>query len=109
MPGGPERSARSSFAICLALPGSGGIRRTQRDERPGADEFPRGSIRTEVLPAHDPCGEAQPPRVLAAEPGHHSHALVLGQEALLRCERLPPDLDLQRRADPDVADPVCVL
>ena len=100
---------RSSCTICMAFSGPGGIRRPERDKRPGADELPRGSIRTEILPTHDRCSEAQPPRVPTPEPGHHSHALVLGQEALLRCERLPPDLDLQRRADPDVPDPVGVL
>ena len=34
---------------------------------------------------------------------------ILRKEALLRCERLPPKLDPQRRTDPDVPDPVGVL
>jgi hypothetical protein len=37
------------------------------------------------------------------EAGQHGQAFVLGEEALLRDERLPPDLDLQRRVGADVA------
>jgi hypothetical protein len=36
-------------------------------------------------------------RALAPELGYYGQALILGQEALLRCERIAPDLDLQRR------------
>ncbi len=107
-PGRPERIARSSFTIGMAFSCSGGIRRTQRDKRPDADELPRRSIRTEIPPAQNRCHEAQRPRVQTPEPGHHRQALILGQEALIRCKRLPPNLDPQRRADPDVADPVDV-
>ena len=100
---------RSSLTICLAFSNRGGIGRAQADERPGADELPCGRIRAEISPAQNRCHETQPPRVPAPEPGHHSQALILGQEALLRCERLPPDLNPQCRADPDVPDPVGVL
>jgi hypothetical protein len=45
----------------------------------------------------------------ASELDRHSQALVLREEALLRCERLPPDLDLQRGPDSNVPNPVGVL
>ena len=45
----------------------------------------------------------------ASELDRHGEALVLREEALLRCERLPPDLDLQCRTGSDVPNPVGVV
>jgi hypothetical protein len=44
--------------------------------------------------------------MLPSELDHHSEALVLREEALLRSVRLPPDLNLQRRTDLNVPNPV---
>ena len=42
----------------------------------------------------------------ASELDRHREALVSREEALLRGERLPPNLNLQRRTDANVANPV---
>ena len=42
----------------------------------------------------------------ASELDHHSEALVIREEVLLRRERLPSDLNLQRRPDLNVPNPV---
>ena len=59
-----------------------------------------------VLPAHNPHGEARPPRVAAQGPGYHGQALVLGEEAPLGYEvaidegrRPGENADLQVRVD----------
>ena len=84
-------------------------RRPESYERPTADEVPHGRIGVEVIPAQDPCEEAQPPRVSASELDCHGEALVVREETLLRCERLPPDLDLNCRMGSNVPNPVGVL
>ena len=86
-----------------------GAERAQGHERPRANEATRGRIRAEIAPAQNRCEQTRPVRVAAPELGYHGHALILGEEALLWCERVPPDLDLQRRMGADVADPVGVL
>ena len=73
------------------------------------DELSHRSIRAEIVPTQDLREEAQPPRMPASELDRHRKALVGREEALLRGERLPPNLNLQRRTDANVADPVGVL
>jgi transposase len=84
-------------------------RRLEGDERPSVDELSHRSVRAEIVPAQDLREEAQPPRMPASELDRHCEALVSREEALLRGERLPPDLNMQRRPDANVANPVGVL
>jgi hypothetical protein len=84
-------------------------RRPEGDERPSADEISHGSVRAEIVQPKTLREEAQPPRRPASEVDRHRKSLGGREEALLRGERLPPNLNLQRRTDANVADPVGVL
>ena len=66
-------------------------RRAERDERVGTDEAADRGVITQVSPAEDHADQAQPPRVLAAEPGGDVEGLVIGEEPVLRDERLAPE------------------